>query len=333
MKLIIPMAGMGKRLRPHTLITPKPLFPIAGKPIVQRLAEDIAAMSGEAINEVAFIIGRFGKEVENRLLHIAESIGASGKIYYQDEALGTGHAIHCARPSLTGPVIVAFADTLFSADFKLDPSHEGVIWVKQIDDPSQFGVVTIDDNGYISGFAEKPKEFVSDLAIIGIYFFRDGDLLRTELDHLIEHGPVKNGEYQLTDTLERMQQAGIKFVPGEVNQWMDCGNKDAVIDTHRAILEKSGNTHIIAENAIVENSTIINPVYIGPGARVENAVIGPFVSLESGASVCNAVVSDAILRENCSVQKASIQNAIVGIHALVNKSGTDLSVGDYSVVK
>ncbi len=147
MNLIIPMAGMGKRLRPHTLITPKPLIPVGGKPIVQRLVEDIAALCDEPINEIGFIIGNFGQAVEEQLLDIAKNLGAQGKIYYQHEALGTGHAIYCAEESLNGPVIVAFADTLFRADFKITDAEEGVIWVKQIDDPSQFGVVKLDDDG------------------------------------------------------------------------------------------------------------------------------------------------------------------------------------------
>ena len=174
MNLIIPMAGRGTRLRPHTLYTPKPLIPVAGKPIVQRLVEDIAAMCDEPISKIGFVVGDFGKEVEDQLINIAAQIGAEGQIYYQEEALGTGHAIYCAEPLLDGPVIVAFADTLFRADFKVSTNDEGVIWVKQIEDPSQFGVVTVDDNNTISGFVEKPKEFVSDLAIIGIYFFGNG---------------------------------------------------------------------------------------------------------------------------------------------------------------
>ena len=170
MKIIVPMAGMGKRMRPHTLTVPKPLVPIAGKPIVHRLVEDIASVSDEKVTEVAFIIGvNFGAEVEKSLLEIASNIGAEGKIFYQEEALGTAHAILCAQDCLNEKVIVAFADTLFKADFKLDSTQDGVIWVQQIEDPSAFGVVKLNDNNEITDFVEKPKTFVSDLAIVGIY--------------------------------------------------------------------------------------------------------------------------------------------------------------------
>ena len=171
MKIIVPMAGRGSRLRPHTLTVPKPLIPIAGKPIVQRLVEDIAKVAGENIEEVAFIIGDFGDEVEKSLLQIAERLGAKGSIYRQEEALGTAHAIKCAEQSMTGNVVVAFADTLFRADFTLDTNSDGVIWVKKVEDPSAFGVVKLDDYGFITDFVEKPQTFVSDLAIIGIYYF------------------------------------------------------------------------------------------------------------------------------------------------------------------
>ena len=168
------MAGMGKRLRPHTLTIPKPLLPIAGKTIVQRLVEDIAQVSDESIEEIAFVIGNFGDEVESQLKKIAADIGATPKIYYQDKALGTAHAILCAKNSLVGKTIVAFADTLFQADFSLDEKQDGIIWVKKIEDPSAFGVVKLNDDNIITDFVEKPEVFVSDSYIIGIYYFKDG---------------------------------------------------------------------------------------------------------------------------------------------------------------
>lgn len=162
MRIIVPMAGMGKRMRPHTLTVPKPLIPVAGKPIVQKLIEDIAKVCGEGIEEVAFVIGNFGKEVENNLIKIAENLGAKGSIYYQDKPLGTAHAIMCAKDSLDGNVVVVFADTLFKANFKLDRSKDGIIWVQKIDDPSAFGVVKVNPDNIITDFVEKPATFVSE---------------------------------------------------------------------------------------------------------------------------------------------------------------------------
>ena len=171
MNIIIPMAGRGSRLRPHTLTTAKPLLPVAGKPIVQRLVEDIATIVGDDLSRIAYVVGEFGQDVEDMLLAVAEGQGAKGSIHYQDKPLGTAHAVLCAAEHLEGPVVVAFADTLFRADFKLDASADGVIWVNRVEDPRAFGVVQLSEDGRITDFIEKPQEFVSDLAIIGIYYF------------------------------------------------------------------------------------------------------------------------------------------------------------------
>ena len=182
MKIIVPMAGRGSRLRPHTLTIPKPLIPIAGKPIVHRLVEDIAGVLNQDIEEVAFIIHEsFGKKVEDELIAIAEKLGAKGTIYYQNEALGTGHAIMCAKDSLTGSAVIAYADTLIRAKFDLDQTADSVIWVKQVEQPEAFGVVNLNDNNEIIELVEKPQEFVSDLAVIGIYYFKDVAVLKNEL--------------------------------------------------------------------------------------------------------------------------------------------------------
>src|SRR6478609_818944 len=237
MKIIIPMAGLGKRMRPHTLTTPKPLIPIAGKSIVQRLVEDIAKASPEKVEEIAFIIGRFGKEAENTLRKIATDLGAKVSIWYQDEALGTAHAILCAKEALDGKVVVAFADTLFRADFKLDEKSEGVIWVQKVEDPKPFGVVKVNEKNVITDFVEKPETFVSDLAIIGIYYFKDGENLRKELQYLLDNNIRDKGEYQLTNALENMKNKGLQFTPGKVIEWLDCGNKDSTVYTNQRVLE------------------------------------------------------------------------------------------------
>jgi len=233
MRIIVPMAGRGSRLRPHTLTIPKPLIPIAGKPIVHRLVEDIAGVINQKIEEIAFIIHEdFGTQVEKDLIAIAEKLGSKGTIYYQNEALGTAHAIMCAKESMKGPLVVAYADTLFRADFTLDTTADSVIWVKQVEDPSAFGVVQLNEKNQIIDFVEKPNHFVSDLAIIGIYYFKSGETLREELQYLLDNEIVKGGEYQLTDALENMKVKGMKFVPGQVDEWMDCGNKNVTVETN-----------------------------------------------------------------------------------------------------
>ncbi|MFT6850537.1 MAG: glucose-1-phosphate thymidylyltransferase [Sphingobacteriales bacterium] len=330
MKIIVPMAGMGKRMRPHTLTIPKPLIPIAGKPIVQRLVEDIAAVCEDKIDEIAFIIGDFGKEAEDRLIAVAESLGAKGTICHQDEALGTAHAIYCAKEALTGPVIVAFADTLFKADFKLDSSKGGTIWVQKVEDPRAFGVVKIDKDNNITDFVEKPEEFVSDLAIIGIYFFKDGDMLRDEIKYLLDNNITDKGEFQLTDALENMKAKGIKFAPGEVEEWLDCGNKNATVYTNQRILEliKEKET-LVSKSAKIENSVIIEPCYIGENAVIKNAVVGPHVSIGANSCIEDSIVKNAIIQTNTSIKTSNIRNSMIGNFASYSDAAKELSIGDY----
>lgn len=333
MNIIIPMAGMGKRLRPHTLTVPKPLLPIAGKPIVQRLVEDIAVVCNQAVDEIAFVVGEFGEEVERRLLTIAESVGAKGRICYQREALGTAHAVLCAADSLQGNVVVAYADTLFRANFRLDVSQEAIVWVQQVPDPSAFGVVSLNRTGEITGFVEKPQTFISDLAIIGIYYFRDGAALRRELEFLIENNIQVKGEYYLTDAIENLRQKGTKFVPGRVEEWLDCGNKTATVETNQRYLEFIRNTDLVAASAKLVNSVLIPPVFVGENAVVENTVLGPHVSVGAGTRVINSVVRNCIVQENTTLQHVNLANSMVGSFASVQGRATDLSVGDYNVIQ
>ena len=334
MKIIVPMAGRGKRMRPHTLTVPKPLIPVAGKPIVQRLVEDIAAVCDEAIDEIAFIIGDFGEAVEKELIEVAESLGARGSIYHQEVALGTAHAILCAKESLDGKVIVAFADTLFRADFELDSNAEGTIWVNQIDDPSQFGVVKVNDEGHITDFVEKPAEFVSDLAIIGIYYFRDGANLRRELQHLIDNDIKDRGEYQITDALENMKNKGLKFKPGKVTEWLDCGNKNATVYTNQRVLENKKQAFAaIPETAQIVNSLIIPPCFIGEHAVLENAVIGPHVSVGAHTHIRNAVIRNSIVQKKVRVENRVMADSMIGNEARVLGRPDDLSVGDFNVIE
>ena len=329
MKIIVPMAGMGKRMRPHTLTVPKPLIPIAGKPIVQRLVEEIAVVADDKIEEIAFIIGDFGKEVEDILLGIAQDLGAKGTIYYQNEALGTAHAIYCAEKSLSGRTVVAFADTLFKADFKITDNIEAGIWVQKVEDPSAFGVVKI-ENDFITDFIEKPKEFVSDLAIIGIYYFKDGDNLRNELKKLIDSKTMVNGEYQLTDVLENMKNNGVKFTPNEIKEWMDCGNKDATVHTNQRTLEYLSTDHLIDDTAKVVNSIIIPPCFIGKNVIIKDSIVGPHVSIENNTTIKKVIVSNSIIQSNTTIENSNLTNSMIGNFVNIAQVIVETNVGDYT---
>jgi len=334
MKIIVPMAGRGSRLRPHTLTIPKPLIPVGGKPIVHRLVEDIAAICSDKIDEIAFVIGDFGTEVEKELIQVAENLGAKGSIYYQEQPLGTAHAVYCAKELLDGPVVVAFADTLFKADFKLDASVDGILWVKQIEDPSAFGVVQLNESNEIVDFVEKPQTFVSDLAMIGIYYFKKGENLRKEIEFLLDNKIIKSGEYQLPDALRRLTEAGNKFKPGEVEEWLDCGNKEVTVHTNQRVLEYDVEKGLenVAENVQTENSIIIPPCYIAENVKIVNSIVGPHVSIGKDSMIENSILKNSIIQNNSLIKNALLQDSMIGNQAKYQGVISDISLGDFSII-
>lgn len=336
MKIIVPMAGRGSRLRPHTLTVPKPLIPIAGKPIVHRLVEDIAKVLDEKIDEVAFIIGEdFGEQVEKDLMKIANSLGAKGTIYYQDKPLGTGHAIMCAKESLSGPAVVAYADTLFKADFNLDKEADAVMWVKKVENPSAYGVVKLNQNNEITDLVEKPEEFVSDLAVIGIYYFKDVAVLKNELQNVLDAKLTRGGEYQINDGIEAMRKSGLRFVPGKVDEWMDCGNKNVTVETNGRMLNflHQDGEKLISDSVKIKDSEITEPCYIGKNVELINAKIGPNVSIGDGTKVENSTIKNSLIQTFADVKNAKLDNAMIGNHARFDGEFTQISIGDYSVLE
>ncbi len=324
------MAGAGKRMRPHTLTVPKPLIPVAGRPIVEWLVHDLINVCKEKVTEIAFVTGHFGKENEESLLQIAKNSGAKGSIYYQEEPLGTAHAILCAGDTLKGKIIVAFADTLFRAEFTMDEEKDGIIWVNKIEDPRMFGVVKVNSDNIITDFVEKPQSFVSDLAIIGIYYFKDGDYLRKEMQYLVDNNIREKGEYQLTNALENMRKKGTKFVPGKVTEWLDCGNKDATVYTNKRVLELHKNEKLVASSVKNENSVIIQPCFIGENVHLKNSVIGPHASIGANSKIENSVVANSIIQTNTQISNSVIDNSMIGNYAVCKNTAEELSIGDYS---
>ena len=331
MKIIVPMAGRGSRLRPHTLTVPKPLVPIAGKPIVRRLVEDITRVCGQKVDEIAFVIGDFGAVVEAELLEIAKSLNAKGAIYHQDEALGTAHAILCAKEALEGPVVVAFADTLFRADFTLDTQKDGIIWVQKVEDPRAYGVIKMNENNVITDFVEKPQEFVSDLAIIGIYFFKDGLKLSAELQYLIDNNITEKGEFQLTNALENMKQKGAEFYPGKVDEWLDCGNPIAAVHANKRVLEYTANDE--ARKALnIENTRVLEPCFIGTNVQLKNCTIGPYVSIGNDTCIINSTIKNTIIQNNTTIVDADLEDSMIGNHVEYKGGKKRISIGDYSKI-
>ncbi len=338
MKIIVPMAGRGSRLRPHTLTVPKPLIPVAGKPIVHRLVSDIAKVLGEPIEEIAFILGEpafFGDDIVASLTALAESLGAKASIYRQDQPMGTGHAIMCAKESLSGPAVIAYADTLIRADFNLDKEADSVIWVKQVDKPEAYGVVKLNDKNQIVELVEKPREFISDLAVIGIYYFKDVGVLKNELQYVLDNNIINGGEYQINDGIKRMMADGRVFVTGQVDQWMDCGNKNVTVETNSRMLcflEKDGEK-LVSDSVIQENATIIPPCYIGENVTLHNATIGPNVSIGKGCVIENSTIKNSLVQTQTVIKNANLDNAMIGNNAIYDGNFTTISIGDYSILE
>ncbi len=269
------MAGRGSRLRPHSLTVPKPLIPVAGQPIVHRLVKDIAKVLKQPIEEIAFVLGDpafFGDEVVDSLTALAEDLGAKASIYRQDQPLGTGHAIMSAKPSLSGPAVIAYADTLIRAEFDLDPTADSVIWTKRVANPEAYGVVKLDTNENIVELVEKPEIFVSDQAVIGIYYFKDVAVLKEKFQEVLDENIMNGGEYQINDGIKRMMADGRIFKTGTVDEWMDCGNKAVTLETNAKMLgflEADKEEQLIDSSVVLDNATVIAPCCIGKGTVVK----------------------------------------------------------------
>ena len=222
-------------------------------------------------------------------------------------------------------------DTLFDATFSIDKEKDAIVWTQKVEDPSAFGVVKLNDNNEIEAFVEKPKDFVSDLAIIGVYYFKDGDGLKGQLQRLIDLDIKLKGEYQITDAMDNMLKNGVKFYTDQVQEWLDCGNKDATVFTNQRILEiKQGKEELVAGDVVLDNSVIIQPCFIGAGVTIVNSVVGPHVSLEKGAKIHDSRITNSIIGAESVIKFAQINNSMVGKNVTYAGSPKELSIGDYS---
>ncbi|MBO3115187.1 nucleotidyltransferase [Winogradskyella sp. DF17] len=338
MKIIVPMAGRGSRLRPHSLTVPKPLIPVAGQPIVHRLVKDIAKVLKQPIEEIAFVLGDpafFGDDVVESLTELAEDLGAKASIYRQDQPLGTGHAIMSAKPSLSGPAVIAYADTLIRAEFDLDPNADSVIWTKKVQNPEAYGVVKLNDNQEIVELVEKPESFVSDQAVIGIYYFKDVAVLKDKLQQVLDENVMNGGEYQINDGIKRMMADGRIFKTGTVDEWMDCGNKAVTLETNAKMLGflSQDNEDLVDQSVSLENSKIIEPCYIGKGTVLRNSTVGPFVSIGKDCVIENATVKNSLIQNQTSIKNANLDEAMIGNFVKYDGNFTKISIGDYSALE
>lgn len=329
MKLIVPMAGRGTRVRPHSHVTPKPLLTVRGRSIVERIVDNFSRVLPEPPDEGIFVLGTdFGSEIRDELTEICEERGITPHFPVQETALGTAHAVGCAEGHLEGEGVVVFADTLFELHDEVSLGDADVVaFVREVEDPSRFGIA-VRDGEEVTRLIEKPEEPISNEALIGIYYVRELSDLKTEIDYLIENDMRgKGGEYQLTDAMDRRLQKDDVFTTASVDAWMDCGTIPALLETTGRVLERETED---LHQGTVEDSVIHDPVYIGPGATVEDSVVGPRVSIEEGATVSNSVVEESIVFKEGTVNNAVLEDSIVGRHAVANGQIQTVNIGDHS---
>lgn len=332
MKLIIPMAGRGTRVRPHSHVTPKPLLNVKGKSMVERIVDTFNRVLPRPLDEGVFVLGPdFGEDVRDQLRRICERHGMRAGFAVQEQALGTAHAVGAAGDYLEGEGISVFADTVFDMEPGVELEGADVIaWVKHVDDPRRFGVAVREGDRVVE-LVEKPQTPVSNEALIGIYYVKDLAGLRRGIEQLMaDDVRGVGGEFQLTDVFDRMIKAGKVFKTATVTEWLDCGTIPALLDTTKRILEKEQTD---LRQGTVEDSVVVEPVYVGPGARVRNAVVGPNVSIEEGAVVEQAVVRDSIVFAHATVRNAVLHDSLVGQHAVVDGGGAAVNAGDHSEVQ
>jgi glucose-1-phosphate thymidylyltransferase len=322
MKLIIPMAGKGTRLRPHTILKSKALFEIGGKPILGHILNSISKLR---IKEAIFIVDEPNLELE-RFLKQNHKFKCSFVI--QKERKGVGHAIYETKKlfNLDSEVFVLFADTLIEADVSNIKKgfHDGIIWTQKVQDPTKYGVVYLND-GIVTRLIEKPEFPDSDLAIVGMYYFKSSKVLFKSLKYIIDNDIKSKGEYQLTDAMQYMINSGSKLISRPVNIWQDCGNFESILEANKYLLNK-----IDIKGPAPKTSVIIKPVFIGVGSKVTNSVIGPNVSIGNDCIIDGAIIKNSVIGEEVSIQGGNMDKCLVGSNVNLKIKGKSLNLGDYS---
>lgn len=328
MKVIIPLAGFGTRLRPHTYTKPKPLMNVAGKPVLGHMLDKLA---GLPIEEYIFVVGYLGEQIED---YVKSEYKLPARFFEQREMLGQAHAIWLAREHLNEePVFILFCDTLFDADLSILTKTEAdaLIFVKEVDDPRPFGVVTLDQAGYITRFVEKPKTMDNRLAVVGLYYFKQGNQLIGAIERLMERKIMLKNEYFLADAMQIMLEDGLKFRTESISVWLDCGRPDTVLETNRHLLQH-GHDNSAHSNGH-ENTIIIPPVNIHPSAKIAHSVVGPFVTVAANCTLSNTILRDTIVDQGATCLDTLMEHSLVGSNARVEGNFRKFNVGDSSAIE
>lgn len=321
MKAIIPAAGIGTRLRPHTYTEPKVLLHVAGKPMLAHILDELVNLG---IDEVVIVVGPMGEKIAD---FVRKKYRFKAHFVEQKELLGLGHAVKTASKHFDNePALIILGDTIFEADLKsVINSEYDSIGTKYVDDPRRFGIAEVED-GFITELVEKPPEPKSHQALVGIYYIRSTDLLKECLQEVVDNHIRTRGEYQLTDALQLMIKKGCKMTTFNVEGWYDCGNVETTLETNRRLLAK------LPPPRQIKGSVLIPPVYISPSAQVENSIIGPDVSVADEAKIKHSIIRNSIISQGASVSNSILESSLIGKNAQVSMAFGELNVGDSSQV-
>ncbi len=325
------MAGRGTRVRPHSHTVPKPLLPVAGKMIVERIVETFGRTLDRDIDEIVFILGPdFGQEIKDALKAMSDRQDAQATFRVQEQAEGTAHAVYCAKEDLKGECIIVFADTIFDMEGSVTIGDaDSVIWLKEVEDPSRFGVA-VEKDGQITDFVEKPDEPISNLAIIGVYYFKKAEKLLDEIQYLLDNDIRGHGEeFQLTDALDRLLKKDNVFKKATVDEWLDCGTLPSWLNTSGVIVEKE---HEDIDEDRFEGTKIIPPVYIGDNVELENCIIGPNASIAEGSTLEKCTVKNSLIQEHARLEGCNIEHSTIGRHTELENVDQEVHLGDHSKV-
>lgn len=320
MKVIIPAAGLGTRLRPHTYSMPKMLIKVGQKPIIHYIIDKLIE---EGISEVVLILSPGGEGIQS---YIKKAFKIKTSCYFQSEVKGIAHAINIAADELKDePVLINLGDTIFEGDVaQTIKGQYSSLGVKKVDNPKSYGVVELDDNSFVTRLVEKPEKFVSNLAIVGVYFFKSGLRLKESIDTIMKKKIKTKDEFQITDAIENMVENGEKITTFDIEEWHDCGNRENLIKSNRFILKKYGSYPKIPGSIIVE------PCSVNPKTDITHSLIGPYVTIGKGARVINSIIKDSIIGENTLVENMVLNNSIIGNNAVIKGNESSLNIGDTS---
>ena len=329
MKAIIPLAGKGTRLRPHTLLTPKPLIRVAGKPVISYILDDLIQLG---VDEIVFVVGYLRGLIESYVAEAYPSVHAHYVV--QEVQDGTAGAVKMAEPYVNEDILILFPDTLFDADLTLvegvSESTSGIIWAKEVEDYQRYGVILTDDDGHMVRIVEKPSEPVSKLANIGLYYMNDWRGLFEGIHHTLAASPGPAGEFYLTDAFQYMVDSGAKIRVAPVASWYDCGKPETLLETNHRILERGRSG--VSDSALMENSTLHGWVRVEGGAVVRNSVLGPNVTVEKGVTVERSTLVDTIASSDAVIEDSELHDSLLGSGSKVRDYHGQLSVGDHSIV-